>query len=78
MFLENINSYQVFLFFQKNTGSLVQPLSRVQISTMKIFDNLMVAGGFNGELICKVTVTFISNMPLNLQVKLTKHHFLSI
>uniref|UniRef100_A0A7N0UN76 Transducin/WD40 repeat-like superfamily protein n=1 Tax=Kalanchoe fedtschenkoi TaxID=63787 RepID=A0A7N0UN76_KALFE len=38
---------------QKNTGALVQPLSRVQISTMKLMDNLMVAGGFNGELICK-------------------------
>ncbi|CAM8979210.1 unnamed protein product [Rhodiola kirilowii] len=37
---------------QKNPGT-GQPLSRVQISTMKVLDNLMVAGGFNGELICK-------------------------
>ena len=29
-------------------------LSRVQISTMALKDNLMVAGGFQGELICKV------------------------
>lgn len=31
-----------------------RPLSRVQISTMALKDNLMVAGGFQGELICKV------------------------
>lgn len=31
-----------------------RPLSRVQISTMAVKDNLMVAGGFQGELICKV------------------------
>uniref|UniRef100_A0A0D9VUP1 Uncharacterized protein n=1 Tax=Leersia perrieri TaxID=77586 RepID=A0A0D9VUP1_9ORYZ len=29
------------------------PLSRVQISTMALKGNLMVAGGFQGELICK-------------------------
>ncbi|XP_029123871.1 uncharacterized WD repeat-containing protein C2A9.03 isoform X2 [Elaeis guineensis] len=34
-------------------GSSVQPVSRVQISTMAVKDNLMVAGGFQGELICK-------------------------
>lgn len=38
---------------QKNLAALVKPLSRVQISTMKIMNNLMVAGGYNGELICK-------------------------
>ncbi|PPS13969.1 hypothetical protein GOBAR_AA06624 [Gossypium barbadense] len=30
-----------------------QQLSRVQISTMAVKENLMVAGGFQGELICK-------------------------
>lgn len=34
-------------------GLLEQSLSRVQISTMAVKDNLMVAGGFQGELICK-------------------------
>ncbi|XP_057505197.1 uncharacterized WD repeat-containing protein C2A9.03-like isoform X3 [Actinidia eriantha] len=34
-------------------GSLAQTLSRVQISTMAVKDNLLVAGGFHGELICK-------------------------
>ncbi|XP_014501775.1 uncharacterized WD repeat-containing protein C2A9.03 isoform X1 [Vigna radiata var. radiata] len=37
----------------KRTGFLAQPLSRVQISTMTVKENLMVAGGFHGELICK-------------------------
>lgn len=34
-------------------GTLVHGLSRVQISTMAVKDNLLVAGGFQGELICK-------------------------
>ncbi|CBI19139.3 unnamed protein product, partial [Vitis vinifera] len=37
----------------KCPGSLGQSLSRVQISTMTVKENLMVAGGFQGELICK-------------------------
>ncbi|KAL0313963.1 UNVERIFIED_CONTAM: putative WD repeat-containing protein C2A9.03 [Sesamum angustifolium] len=37
----------------KNPGCLAQTLSRVQISTMTVKDNLMVAGGFQGEVICK-------------------------
>ncbi|RWR93009.1 hypothetical protein CKAN_02223900 [Cinnamomum micranthum f. kanehirae] len=37
----------------KHRGSLAQTVSRVQISTMCVKDNLMVAGGFQGELICK-------------------------
>ncbi|XP_030541403.1 uncharacterized WD repeat-containing protein C2A9.03-like isoform X1 [Rhodamnia argentea] len=37
----------------KRPGLLSQSLSRVQISTMAIKDNLLVAGGFQGELICK-------------------------
>lgn len=39
---------------QKCRGSTTpQSLSRVQISTMAVRDNLMVAGGFQGELVCK-------------------------
>ncbi|KAB1199839.1 putative WD repeat-containing protein C2A9.03 [Morella rubra] len=34
-------------------GLLPQSLSRVQISTMTVKENLLVAGGFQGELICK-------------------------
>ncbi|KAM1180514.1 hypothetical protein ACFX13_019917 [Malus domestica] len=38
---------------EKRAGLLVRPLSRVQISTMAVKENLLVAGGFQGELICK-------------------------
>ncbi|KAI4321145.1 hypothetical protein MLD38_034564 [Melastoma candidum] len=46
---------------------LVSPsLLRVQISTMAVRDNLLVAGGFQGELICKplnkASVTFATRM----------------
>ncbi|KAG2551569.1 uncharacterized WD repeat-containing protein C2A9.03-like isoform X1 [Panicum virgatum] len=44
-------------------------LSRVQISTMALKDNLMVAGGFQGELICKYVdkpgVAFCTNLTGN-------------
>jgi len=43
-----------------------RPLSRVQISTMAVKDNLIVAGGFQGELICKYVdkpgVAFCTNL----------------
>ncbi|TVU46793.1 hypothetical protein EJB05_06356, partial [Eragrostis curvula] len=46
-----------------------RPLSRVQISTMAMKDNLMVAGGFQGELICKYVdkpgVAFCTNLTGN-------------
>ncbi|KAI9394975.1 hypothetical protein POPTR_005G168600v4 [Populus trichocarpa] len=38
---------------RQSPGLLSQSLSRVQISTMAVKENLMVAGGFQGELICK-------------------------
>eukprot|EP01018_Ginkgo_biloba_P033913 Gb_08016 [translate_table: standard] len=38
---------------EKHPGSLPQGLTRVQISTMTVKENLLVAGGFQGELICK-------------------------
>ncbi|XP_024930565.1 uncharacterized WD repeat-containing protein C2A9.03 isoform X2 [Ziziphus jujuba] len=37
----------------KRPGLLPPSLSRVQISTMAVKENLLVAGGFQGELICK-------------------------
>ncbi|XP_068636760.1 uncharacterized WD repeat-containing protein C2A9.03-like isoform X2 [Aristolochia californica] len=37
----------------KPRGSSAQSLLRVQVSTMSVKDNLMAAGGFQGELICK-------------------------
>ncbi|CAN1791941.1 Uncharacterized WD repeat-containing protein C2A9.03 [Linum perenne] len=39
--------------FQKRPGLLTQSLSRVQISSMAVKENILVAGGFQGELICK-------------------------
>ncbi|PRQ21491.1 putative transcription factor WD40-like family [Rosa chinensis] len=41
------------MFLQKQPGLLARPLSRVQMSTTALKDNLLVAGGFQGELICK-------------------------
>ncbi|KAK7282797.1 hypothetical protein RIF29_11861 [Crotalaria pallida] len=37
----------------KHLGFVLQPVSRVQVSTMTVKENLIVAGGFHGELICK-------------------------
>ncbi|KAF9600114.1 hypothetical protein IFM89_003661 [Coptis chinensis] len=45
----------------KCDGSFTQSLSRVQISTMAVKDNLTVAGGFHGELICKVVMIRIAS-----------------
>jgi hypothetical protein len=39
------------LLFQNHPGSL---LEGVCVSTLAVKDNLLVAGGFEGELICKV------------------------
>lgn len=36
------------------TQTITWPLSRVHISTMAMKENLVVAGSFDGELICKV------------------------
>ncbi|CAA6665062.1 unnamed protein product [Spirodela intermedia] len=47
-------------------GPTGQPLSRVQISTMAVKDELMAIGGFQGELVCKRLdrpgVAFCSNL----------------
>ncbi|KAK1308697.1 hypothetical protein QJS10_CPA09g00548 [Acorus calamus] len=37
----------------RSRGSIAQALSRVQISTMSVREGLLVAGGFQGELLCK-------------------------
>lgn len=38
---------------EKHPGSLLEGFSQTQVSTLAIKDNLLVAGGFHGELICK-------------------------
>lgn len=50
---EVLNAVGPIVPIEKHRGSMAQTLSRVQISTMSVKDNLMVAGGFQGELICK-------------------------
>lgn len=37
----------------KHRNSMAQPLTRIQITSMAVRENLVVAGGFQGELICK-------------------------
>ncbi|XVF39492.1 hypothetical protein PTKIN_Ptkin01aG0038800 [Pterospermum kingtungense] len=50
---EVLNVAKPIVPYLKRPGLLSQQLSRVQISTMAVKENLMVAGGFQGELICK-------------------------
>ncbi|RCV08112.1 hypothetical protein SETIT_1G299900v2 [Setaria italica] len=38
---------------EKHPGSLLEGFSKVQVSTFAVKDNLLVAGGFQGEIICK-------------------------
>uniref|UniRef100_A0A0E0CQT6 Uncharacterized protein n=1 Tax=Oryza meridionalis TaxID=40149 RepID=A0A0E0CQT6_9ORYZ len=38
---------------EKHPGSLLEGFSGTQVSTLSVKDNLLVAGGFQGELICK-------------------------
>lgn len=40
--------------YQKHPGSLLEGFSQTQVSTLAVRDNLLIAGGFQGELICKV------------------------
>ncbi|XP_073146181.1 uncharacterized WD repeat-containing protein C2A9.03 isoform X2 [Henckelia pumila] len=48
---EVLNAAKPIVPALKHPGA--QTVARVQISTMTVKDNLMVAGGFQGELICK-------------------------
>ncbi|XP_021774025.1 uncharacterized WD repeat-containing protein C2A9.03-like isoform X1 [Chenopodium quinoa] len=38
---------------EKHPGSILEGFSQTQVSTLSVKDNLLVAGGFQGELICK-------------------------
>jgi len=40
---------------QKHAGSLLEGFTQTQISTIAVKDNFLVAGGFQGELTCKVS-----------------------
>lgn len=39
---------------QKHPGSLLEGFTHTQVSTLAVKEKLLVAGGFQGELICKV------------------------
>ncbi|AQK54875.1 WD repeat-containing protein-like protein [Zea mays] len=45
--------FQVSIVVQKHAGSLSEGFYQTQVSTLAVKDNLLVAGGFQGELICK-------------------------
>ncbi|KAH7660290.1 WD40-like repeat containing protein [Dioscorea alata] len=38
---------------EKHPGNLLEGFSQTQVSTLAVKDNLLIAGGFQGELICK-------------------------
>ncbi|XP_073311850.1 uncharacterized WD repeat-containing protein C2A9.03-like isoform X2 [Primulina huaijiensis] len=38
---------------EKHPGSLLEGFAHTQVSTLAVRDNLLIAGGFQGELICK-------------------------
>lgn len=38
---------------EKHPGNLLEGFNRIQVSTLAVKNNLLVAGGFQGELICK-------------------------
>ncbi|KAI0503966.1 hypothetical protein KFK09_014913 [Dendrobium nobile] len=40
---------------EKHPGSLLEGFSQTQVSTLAVKDKLLIAGGFQGELICKHT-----------------------
>ncbi|RVW24272.1 hypothetical protein CK203_090994 [Vitis vinifera] len=40
---------------EKHPGSILEGFMQTQISTLAVKDNFLVAGGFQGELTCKVS-----------------------
>lgn len=47
---------------QKHAGSLLEGFTQTQISTLAVKENFLVAGGFQGELTCKVsTIAILSS-----------------
>ncbi|KAK6133132.1 hypothetical protein DH2020_033171 [Rehmannia glutinosa] len=42
---------------EKHPGSLLEGFTQTQVSTLAVRDNLLIAGGFQGELICKVVLS---------------------
>lgn len=59
--------FLLILFFafylQKHPGSLLEGFYQTQVSTLAVKDNLLVAGGFQGEIICKVIPSYLLSSP---------------
>lgn len=47
-------SSHAILIWQKHPGSLLEGFVQTQVSSLAVKNNLVVVGGFQGELICKV------------------------
>lgn len=50
------SSYWLFPLLQNHPGSLLEGFTQTQVSTLAVKDKLLIAGGFQGELICKVII----------------------
>lgn len=46
--------YCIPVWLQKHPGSFLEGFTKTQVSTLAVRDEFLVAGGFHGELICKV------------------------
>jgi hypothetical protein len=46
-----------FVQLQKHQGNFSEGFSRTQVSALAVKNNLLVTGGFRGEIICKVIPT---------------------
>ncbi|KAG6469242.1 hypothetical protein ZIOFF_073948 [Zingiber officinale] len=56
--------YKNSICLQKHPGSLLEGFSQTQVSTLAVKDNLLVAGGFQGELICKLGGGLMIELPI--------------
>lgn len=75
-----------FVQVQRNPWVYQQGLGRVQISTMCVKQNLLVAGGFQGEMVCKVSFigalhqqfeSWIVSISCFCQVRVTVYYWVS-
>ena len=52
----------MFDIFQKHPESLLEGFTETQVSTLAVKERLLVAGGFQGELICKVSLEALNGV----------------
>jgi hypothetical protein len=63
----NMSVLSSLSFTQKHPGNLLEGFSGVQVSTLAVNEGLLVAGGFQGELVCKVRNQRRSGVTFDLQ-----------